>query len=217
MFLTADEFKQRYHDYTSVDYFYGLMNPKRQLNSSKAFPLYPVECFAIECDSHWNQPAMTPDGKYWSAVTISDWSRDLDIKSMSEIVAHAITYHKYSKYHFKFAYINDIDFNVISSDGTQCNRSRLTHEELTNLLNKESIVDSFYREEKTRLATEQSIVEWVNTTPSIEMPYKLYVVGIDDSSFTQVYKSMSEITEIITKWKNAGFIDPKSWDCHFTN
>lgn len=113
-----------------------------------------------------------------------------ELKSLAEIAEYWRTYFKYSTYCFQhgslqkyFPYM-DRQFSTflqISSDGTHCGRSSLTHQELELFLSRAPKEEKDYREEKIKEELEGTITQY---TLSIELPVRFYLCGNDDTSYS---------------------------------
>lgn len=216
MVLTIDEFEQKYPTYRNLDYLKTFFTDE-PINECITFPLKNTEVFIINCNDYWNSPFRTDDDQTWVVVKISDWSKDLSCKSEQELIAKVYSYEKYSKYNYNNEYTKDIDFTVYSNEGKPCSRGSLTYEEYKHILSIEHSMHKFMRENDLNKKMKWRIDECLKSTPHIEKPFKLYVVGVDDSSYTMVYETKDQLYSIVNNWKSNGIVDDENWNCMFTN
>ena len=104
-------------------------------------------------------------------------------------------------------------------DDQLCSRSKLSEEELTHLLD-ESLLHEYYHY-KAAVANIETTLEkdpWYKEQPTKEYPFKIYMFGTDDCSFTRCCRDKHEARDIIDRLeKNPNFGFLKELDFVFTN
>jgi hypothetical protein len=227
MWMTAQEWLDSpYHKQWNPDgKFTVLFDIGRNQSNSDVFPIYPAAELMIRVQDGWcYQPygcrcESTKSDSRWVYVKVTDFSYDLDLKSIREHIEREISYYKYSRYNWSrkgrkaFDELG-IDFTAFTSDGEESCRSSVTHQELQRILEVPELREVWEEAQETALKT----LSWYKETPSKETPVKIYAAGSDDASYTKLYDTLDQAMQDVERFKVEGMPEhPESEDWVFTN
>lgn len=172
-------------------------------NKKKTFIIFFLEAGFIEFDKEVScelaGPYITEKGtaneKHWAMFRLTDHTKEHKLPSADQIDAHQRTYIKYSAYTYGYGNCTKVfgkGWDISYVGDSRCSRGAITHQEYLQL-------ESFLGAEKTKELYDIGLEDldipvdrWVNTTPHIELPIKLFVAGNDDTSFTKLFATREE-------------------------
>ena len=139
---------------------------------------------------------------YWGYYSLEDYRFYRELKSIAELIAEQKTYLIYSRYTYH-QLVNEVFgkeyFSHTYKDGTFTTRTKLTREEL-NELRKHN--DFLFRYNQERALEELITIPWYKETCTIEYPYKLYICGNDDTSYSRLFCTKEDMYKFFNNIKN---------------
>lgn len=224
MYLTIDEFVEKYPDASSIDYI-KCFN-KRKPNTKLMALMIEVS----KSDSYmWAGPFTSPDGKYWFVCKIQDDSQLLDLNTVAIVNAKQRQYKLYSKYSYPHGLVEKLfgknweiyDYEDKNYEITKCSRSALTHEEML-IMHEYLRTDPVYKHTFDLDAIINYEIsfknDWSKKTTTKEFPVRVYMAGNDDCSYTilhEVWTTALIWVETLSNMQNKEDYIRKN--CVFTN
>lgn len=139
---------------------------------------------------------------YWGYYSLEDYRFYKELKSIAELIAEQKTYLIYSRYTYH-QLVNEVFekeyFSYTYKDGTFTTRTKLTREEL-NKLRKHN--DFLFRYNQERALEELITIPWYREICTIEYPYKLYICGNDDTSYSRLFCTKKDMYKFFNSIKN---------------
>lgn len=139
---------------------------------------------------------------YWGYYSLKNYCFYHNLKSISELIVKQKTYLTYSKYSYptlvKEVFGEDY-FSYVNKYGTSVTRTRLTNEELNKLKHYNDIV---FRCNQEKVFEELFTMPWYKETCTIEYPYKLYICGNDDASYSKFFSTKKDMYEFFNSIKD---------------
>ena len=139
---------------------------------------------------------------YWGYYSLTNYCFYHELKSISELIAKQKTNLIYSRYSYPKLVkevFGEEYFSYISNNGTLVTRTRLTDEELNKLKEYNDFL-FIYNQEKA--LEELFTMPWYKEMCTIEYPYKLYICGNDDTSYSKFFKTQKEMYEYFNSIKD---------------
>lgn len=229
VWLTAQDWlDSSYHrQWNPEGKFRVLFDLGKNQSMCEVFPIYPVAELMIRVQEGWcYQPygcRCESTGEVetqWVYVRVTDFSHELELKSIREHIERELTYYRYSTHTwwgtrgFDTFRNLEAEFTRQLENGQECRRSTLTHQELQQVL-EVPILREVWEEAQDRAMKNLS---WYKESPSRETPVKVYAAGSDDSSYTKVYETVEHAMVDIERFKVDGMPeqpDQEGWI--FTN
>ena len=145
------------------------------------------------------------DGKFWGVYEMEDYTHNPSLptneilwaKQKASVIYDYGTYYKSS---LKIFGNNDENklreyFLCESPNGTLCSRHRLTYQEL--MMVKEDM-DCWFEIRQNEAIDKARKYPWFNECPTVEHPYKLYIFGTDDTSYSKFFETKEEMYSFLT-------------------
>ena len=151
--------------------------------------------FRLDNDYPYQAYCGFSDRTCWVYCSVTDHSNAKPkIKTKEELIQYQISHTKLSKYNWssKDLKMNESDYYKLSYT--------ITEEMLSKLLEDPENLKKF-NDKMDPTINPESPEWWYNTMPHKEKPIRIYVAGGDDSSYTQLVKTVDEALEIIERWK----------------
>lgn len=139
---------------------------------------------------------------YWGYYSLEDYRFYKELKSIAELIAEQKTYLIYSRYTY-YQLVKEVFgkeyFSYKYKDGTLTTRTKLTNEELNKLKNHN---DFLFRYNQEKALEELFTIPWYKETCTIEYPYKLYICGNDDTSYSKFFSTKKDMYKFFNSIKN---------------
>lgn len=139
---------------------------------------------------------------YWGYYSLEDYRFYNELKSIAELIAEQKTYLTYSRYTYH-QLVKEIfeeeHFSYARKDGAFVTRTKLTNEELRKLRKHN---DFLFRYNQERALEELITIPWYKETCTIEYPYKLYICGNDDTSYSKLFCTKEDMYKFFNSIKN---------------
>lgn len=139
---------------------------------------------------------------YWGYYSLEDYRFYKELKSIAELIVEQKTYLIYSRYTY-YQLVKEVFreeyFSYTYKDGTPVTRTKLTNEELNKLKNHN---DFLFRYNQEKALEELFTIPWYKETCTIEYPYKLYICGNDDTSYSKFFSTKKDMYKFFNSIKN---------------
>jgi hypothetical protein len=198
VFLTIKEYVKRYGD-RYEDYL--------NRHAKNGLFVYTIVHGLIEWEKETSHMWAGPFPGNCVGVTLTDHSRDCNIKTLAQIMEQVNAYSEYSVYNYPRDLIEQIlgkdVLKIISTEGDLCGRSKLTYQETQTMLSRMTPEQKLFREKRMEEEIAQIRDTWPREMPHVEKPYCLRLYGNDDTSYSRLFSILEEAkTEIEILVKN---------------